>query len=226
MYKILIAEDDAALRKGLEVNLVCGGYQVVSTGRGDAVLPLALKESPDLLLLDVLLPGLRGIEVCRQIREKGLDFPIIFLTACGEEIDRVVGLEVGGDDYVTKPFSERELLARIQARLRRNGGTRGKLTRYHLGDLEIDFTAMMATRDGKSLELTVKEFDILRFLVQHAGKVVTREELLANVWGYEDYPLTRTVDTHILKLRQKLEKDPGNPKILVSVYGAGYRFQA
>jgi two-component system alkaline phosphatase synthesis response regulator PhoP len=225
MHKILIVEDEEDLVKGLEINLTREGYRVLKASRGDAVLALVLKENPDLILLDVMLPGQSGLDVCRELRRKGLETPIIMLTAKGEEIDRVVGLEIGADDYVTKPFSVRELLARIHARLRRPiPRDQAGPARYSFAQVDLDFEKFTATRDGKLLDLTPKEFEIMRFFVRHHGEALTRERMLNEVWGYESYPTTRTVDTHILKLRQKLEPDPAKPRYILSIYGEGYKF--
>ncbi len=225
MYEILIVEDEKALADGLEINLSKEGYKVSKVAEGDGVVNLVIKNSPHLILLDVLLPDMSGLDVCRELRQKGLEVPIIMLTAKSEEIDRVVGLELGADDYVTKPFSMPELLARIRAHLRRQGnGSRNGLIRYHFGDVEIDFVKFSATRNEQPVSLTPKEFDILRLLISCHGEVVTRDRLLDEVWGYDSYPTTRTVDNHILKLRQKLEEDPTSPKYILSIYGEGYRF--
>ena len=163
---------------------------------------------------------MNGLDVCRELRRKGFEAPIIMLTAKAEEVDRVVGLEIGADDYVTKPFGIRELLARIRARLRRHVPTAAGL---RLGPVEIDFDKHEATRGGQRIELTGKEFDVLRLLARHRGEIVTRDRLLEEVWGYEAYPTTRTVDNHILRLRQKLEEDPSNPRYILSIYGEGYK---
>ncbi|MDA2924695.1 response regulator transcription factor [Acidobacteria bacterium AH-259-L09] len=225
MYKILIVEDEEDLLKGLEINLKKEGYQVLKANRGELALNLAVKESPHLIILDVMLPGISGFDVCRELRAKGIDVPIIMLTAKSEEIDRVVGLEIGADDYVTKPFSLRELLARIRARLRHQPDhTNQGPARYRFGSIEIDFEKYTATRKGKPLDLTPKEYDILRLLIRCRGEVVTRDRMLDKVWGYEVYPTTRTVDNHILKLRQKVEEDPSKPKYILSLYGEGYKF--
>jgi len=223
MHKILIVEDEEDLLKGLEINLSKEGYKVLKASRGDTAVGLAMKEIPDLIILDVMLPGLSGLDVCRELRRRGLETPIIMLTAKSAEVDRVVGLEIGADDYVTKPFSVRELVARIGARLRRReSGRPAGPVRYSFADVHLDFEKFSATRKGKALELTPKEFEILRFFIRHHGAVITRERLLNEVWG--TYPTTRTVDTHILKLRQKLELDPANPKYILSIYGEGYKF--
>lgn len=225
MSKILIVEDQEDLLKGLEINLSKEGYQVLKATRGDAGLNLAIKENPDLIILDVMLPGMNGLDVCRELRQKGSEVPIIMLTAKSEEIDRVLGLEIGADDYVTKPFSLRELLARIRVCLRRQpphpASTLGK---YRFGQIEIDFEKLRATRQGEPLELTPREYDMLQLLIRCRGEVVTRDRMLNEVWGYEVYPTTRTVDTHILKLRQKVEDDPANPQYILTIYGEGYKF--
>jgi DNA-binding response OmpR family regulator len=172
------------------------------------------------VLLDIMLPGMNGLDVCRELRRKGFEAPIIMLTAKAEEVDRVVGLEIGADDYVTKPFGIRELLARIRARLRKHSPASPCL---RLGTAEIDFDKHEAARAGQRVELTGKEFDVLRLLARHRGEIVTRDRLLEEVWGYETYPTTRTVDNHILRLRQKLEEDPSNPRYILSIYGEGYK---
>jgi DNA-binding response OmpR family regulator len=223
--KILIVEDEEDVAKGLEINLKKEGYRVVKAGRGDTAVNLAIKENPHLILLDVMLPGMSGLDVCRELRKKGIEAPIIMLTARGEEIDRVLGLEIGADDYVSKPFSLRELMARIRARLRRpSPGSSEGVSKYRFGDVEIDFQKCQATRKGKPLELTHKELDMLRLFIRCRGQVVSRDRMLDEVWGYDSASTTRTVDTHILNLRQKLEPDPGAPRYILSVYGEGYKF--
>jgi len=218
--RILVIEDEPDLLRGLALNRKAEGYAVLTASSGDAGIEQALRERPELILLDVMLPGMNGLDVCRELRRKGFDAPIIMLTAKAEEVDRVVGLEIGADDYVTKPFGIRELLARIRARLRRHVPSAAGL---RLGPVEIDFDKHEATRGGQRIELTGKEFDVLRLLAQHRGDIVTRDRLLEEVWGYETYPTTRTVDNHILRLRQKLEEDPSNPRYILSIYGEGYK---
>jgi len=221
--RILIIEDEPDLLRGLELNIKAEGYRVFTATSGDAGLEAAVHERPDLVLLDLMLPGMSGLDVCRELRRKHFEAPIIMLTARIEEVDRVVGLEVGADDYVTKPFGIRELLARIRVRLRRRTtGAANDILRF--ADVELDFDKHQATRGGRRVDLTGKEFEILRLLAQHRGNIVTRERLLDEVWGYEHYPTTRTVDNHILRLRQKLETEPSNPRHILSVYGEGYRF--
>jgi DNA-binding response OmpR family regulator len=225
MHRILIVEDEPDLRKGLEVNLTREGFKVFQAGNGETGISMVIKHNPDLILLDLMMPGMNGIDVCRAIRRRGIETPIIMLTARSDEIDRVVGLEVGADDYVTKPFSVRELVARIRARLRRqNRSDTDSLAHYSFGKVELDFERLQAKYDGRSVELTPREFDILRLLIQCRGEVVTRDRLLDEVWGFESFPTTRTVDNFIMKLRKKLEEDPADPKHILSIYGEGYKF--
>jgi two-component system alkaline phosphatase synthesis response regulator PhoP len=221
--RILIVEDEPDLLRGLELNIKAEGYAVLTARRGDEGLEDALRERPDLVLLDVMLPGLNGFDVCRELRRKAFDAPIIILTAKAEEVDRVVGLEIGADDYVTKPFGIRELLARIRVRLRRRTNSSSDSV-LRFSDVEIDFDKHEATRAGTRVDLTGKEFEVLRLLAQNRGRIVTRDRLLEEVWGYEHYPTTRTVDNHILRLRQKLEANPSDPRHILSVYGEGYKF--
>ncbi len=222
--RILIIEDEPDLLRGLELNLEAEGYSVLTATSGDAGVKDALHEQPDLVLLDVMLPGMSGLDVCRELRRRNFDGPIIMLTARAEEVDRVVGLEIGADDYVTKPFGIRELLARIRVRLRRRGAAADTDATLHFGDVEVDFNKQEARRGGQRIDLTGKEFEVLRFLARHRGDIVTRDRLLEQVWGYETYPTTRTVDNHILRLRQKLEENPSDPRFILSVYGEGYKF--
>lgn len=223
--KILIIEDEADVLRGLEINLTREGYRVLGAPTGDAGLQLAIRENPSLIILDLMLPGMSGLDVCRELRRKGIETPIIMLTAKSEEIDRVVGLEIGADDYVSKPFSLRELLARIHVQLRkRPKRSPERIARYRFNEVEVDFEKYTATRKGEPVELTAKEHEVLQFLIQYRGEVVTRDRMLNEVWGYEAYPTTRTVDNHILKLRQKLEDDPANPRYILSIYGEGYKF--
>jgi two-component system alkaline phosphatase synthesis response regulator PhoP len=223
--KILIVEDEPDLVKGLKLNLSDEGYEVDWAANGVEGLRKAIKEAPDLIILDIMLPEMDGLEVCRKLRQKNIGIPVIMLTAKGGEIDKVVGLEIGADDYMTKPFSIRELLARVKARLRhteKEGKPVPEL--YSIGDLEIDFARFKVRRKGKEQELTSLETDILRYFVIHRGEVVSRNDLLDKIWGYESYPTTRTIDNHILKLRKKIEEDPSHPRYILSVYGGGYRF--
>jgi len=223
MPRILIVDDEPEMVRGLEDNLRFEGYQTIAAGDGRRGLALALSEAPDLILLDVMMPGMSGWDLCRELRRRGLDTPVIMLTARGEEVDRVLGLELGADDYVTKPFSLRELMARIRAVLRRPG-PRQKFEAFAFGDVRVHLRARQAFKGGREVRLTRKEFDLLRYLVEHPGEVVTRDRLLDEVWGYEQYPTTRTVDTHIPRLRQKFEDDPERPSHILTAHGQGYRF--
>lgn len=223
MQKILIVEDQVDLANGLELNLRKEGYRVLKTTTGEDALKIAVRDSPDLIILDIMLPGISGLDVCRELRNRSIDTPIIMLTAKSDELDRVLGLELGADDYVTKPFGLRELLARVRVCLRRQPA-QAEITRYRFGNVEIDFEKYRVTVRNKPLEFTQKEFELLRFLIRNRDVVLSRDRLLDEVWGYETYPTTRTVDTHILKLRKKLEEDPANPKYIHSVYGGGYKF--
>lgn len=223
--KILIIEDEPDLVKGLKLNLSDEGYEVDGAENGTEGLRKAIEEAPDLIILDIMLPEMDGLEVCRKLRQKNIDIPVIMLTAKGGEIDKVVGLEIGADDYMTKPFSIRELMARIKARLRQSEREVKPIPElYSFGDIEIDFTRFKIRRKGKEQELTSLETDILKYFVIHRGEVVSRDNLLDKIWGYESYPTTRTVDNHILKLRKKIEEDPSHPRYILSVYGGGYRF--
>lgn len=223
--KILIIEDEEDLVKGLKLNLEDEGYEVHWASDGVEGLRKALEERPDLIILDIMLPKMNGLDICRELRQKNISIPIIMLTAKGEEIDKVLGLEIGADDYMTKPFSIRELLARIKAHLRREKRERKTVPEvYRFGDVEIDFTHFKVKRKDKDLDLTSLEIDILKYFIAHKEEVVTRKALLDKVWGYEKYPTTRTIDNHILKLRKKIEAVPAHPEYILSVYGEGYRF--
>ena len=223
MPTILIIDDEPEMVRGLSDNLRFEGYRTLAATNGDEGLRLALQEVPDLILLDVMMPRMSGWDVCRQLRQRGIDVPVIMLTARGEEVDRVLGLELGADDYVTKPFSLRELLARVRAVLRRPG-PRQKFEEVAFGDIRIHLRGRQVFRTGEEIRLTRKEFDLLRYLVEHRGEVLTRERLLDEVWGYERFPTTRTVDAHVLRLRQKLEPDPERPVYILTAHGQGYRF--
>jgi len=223
--RILVIEDEPDLLRGLSLNLKAEGYTVITASRGDVGVKLAQREKPHLVLLDIMLPGMSGLDVCKELRRKGFDEPIIMLTAKSEEVDRVVGLEIGADDYLTTPFGLRELLARIRVRLRRhNGAVESNGGKLRFADAELDFDKHEATRRGRRIELTGKEFEVLKFLAKHRGEIVTRDRLLEEVWGYDSFPTTRTVDNHILRLRQKFEPNPSDPRHILSVYGEGYKF--
>ncbi|MFQ6109734.1 MAG: response regulator transcription factor [Candidatus Aminicenantales bacterium] len=223
--KILIIEDEEDLVKGLKLNLADEGYEVDWAYDGEHGLRKALEEAPDLIILDIMLPKMNGLDICRELRQKNMNIPIIMLTAKGKEVDKVVGLEIGADDYMTKPFSIRELLARVKAHLRREKREGKKAAEvYGFGDVEIDFAHFKIRRKGKEFDLTSLEMDILKYFIAHKGEVVTRMVLLDKIWGYESFPTTRTIDNHIMKLRKKIEDDPSHPKYILSVYGEGYRF--
>ena len=222
--KILIIEDEEDLAKGLKLNLEDEGYKVDWASEGSEGLHKAFKNTPDLIILDIMIPKKNGLEVCQELRQNKINIPIIMLTAKGEEIDKVLGLELGADDYMTKPFSIRELLARIKVQLRSDKTEERIATKsYRIGDVEVDFAHFKVRRNDKDLKLTSLEVEILRFMIDRRGEVVTRDDLLDKIWGYEKFPTTRTVDNHILKLRKKIEKDPSNPRYILSVYGGGYR---
>jgi two-component system alkaline phosphatase synthesis response regulator PhoP len=220
---ILIVDDEPEIVRGLQDNLAYEGYETVTATDGADALRAVASETPDLVLLDIMMPRVSGWDVCRELRRRGIDVPIIMLTARGEEVDRVLGLELGADDYVTKPFSLRELLARVRAVLRRPG-PRQKFDEVVFGDVRLERRARRVVKAGHDLHMTRKEFDLLVYLVEHRGQVVTRERLLDEVWGYERFPTTRTVDTHVLRLRRKLETDPDHPRWIQTVHAQGYRF--
>ena len=226
MKKILIIEDDEALLKTLTTSLEIENFKVISSTDGEKGLQLACQEKIDLIVLDVVLPSLSGTEICRSLRTKGAMTPIIMLTGQKkEEIDRVLGLELGADDYITKPFGIKELIARIKAVLRRTIPETVELEEYFFGDVYINFKKQIATKRKKDLYLTAKEFGLLSLLISHDGEVVSREKILNEVWGYDKFPTTRTVDTFIHNLRQKIEDNPAKPSHLITVPWSGYKFQ-
>jgi DNA-binding response OmpR family regulator len=222
--KILIVEDEPDMVLGLKDNFEFEGYEVVTASDGAAGLERARSEKPDLLILDIMLPKLSGLEVCKTLRAEGFSAPIIMLTARGQEIDKVVGLELGADDYVTKPFSIRELLARVRAILRRTEAGKKRLSRYRFADIELDFETYRASRGTERLEMSPREFELLRYLIERKGDTVTRDQLLEDVWGYDSYPSTRTVDTHIAKLRAKIGDSGSEPRFIMTIHGVGYKF--
>ena len=224
---VLVIEDDEAMAVALHDGFASEGDHVLRARDGASGLDLATNHAIDILILDVMLPKLSGLDVCRRLRRDGKNVPIIMLTARGQEIDRVVGLRAGADDYVTKPFSFLELLARVEAVLRRaSNGRNGEdsLCRYVLGSVTLDFKRLEAHRDGRGVDLTPREFGLLRFFICHEGEVLSRDKLLDAVWGYPGSPLTRTVDTHIAKLRKKIEDNPNDPRHIVTVHRVGYKF--
>ena len=227
MPHILIVEDDPEMVRGLKDNLEFEHNEVDVARDGESGLKKISEGAYDLIILDIMLPKLSGLDVCKRVREQGITTPIIMLTARSEEIDKVLGLELGADDYVTKPFGVRELLARVKALLRRTESlTTAPSERMTLGALDMDFAAYTAIRKGEPLALTPKEFEIMKHLWHHRNKTVTRDELLTQVWGYDESISTRTVDNFILKLRQKIEEDPANPKYIITIHGIGYKLIA
>ena len=229
MKKILIVEDDASIALGLEGALEDEGYETRVARTGPDGLQLALEYHPDLLILDLMLPGMSGLEICKRLRDKGKITPVIVLTAKTEENDKILGLELGADDYVTKPFSVRELLARVRAHLRREEITpaesNGASGKYRFGEVVIDFKRHEVFKDGQLRELTNREFKLLEYFIRHPGELLSRDRLLHEIWGYEVFPSTRTVDNHILRLRKHIEPDPENPRFIKTVRGAGYLFE-
>jgi len=209
---------------GLRDNFEFEGYEVITARDGAEGLQRALDESPDLVVLDVMMPRMSGLEVCKQLRAKRASIPIIMLTARGQEVDKVVGLELGADDYVTKPFSIRELLARVKSVLRRTAVLPKDLDQHSFSDVEVDLRRCRVLRSGKVLDVSSKEFELLKYFICHAGETLSRDRLLEEVWGYDNSPTTRTVDTHLVHLRQKLEPDPEQPQYFLTVHGTGYRF--
>lgn len=222
--RILIVEDEPAMVAGLRDNFEYEGYDVISAGDGVQGLERALGEHPDLVVLDVMMPRMSGLDVCKQLKATRPSLPIIMLTARGQEIDKVVGLELGADDYVTKPFSIRELMARVKAVLRRVSPPTNAPEVYRFSDVEVNTRSNDVRRAGKRVELSSKEFALLAYFVSHPAETLSRDRLLDAVWGYENYPNTRTVDTHVLHLRQKLEPDPEEPRLILTVHGSGYKF--
>src|SRR5262245_58099012 len=223
MSLVLIIEDDSAILRGLRDNLRRERYDVITAEEGDTGYQLAIEKKPDLVILDLMLPGMNGLEICRKLRLEGFNAHIIMLTARGEESDRVLGLDLGADDYVTKPFSIRELMARVRAFLRRAHPSEALPDQVRFDDIVVDFRRYEAVKRGRAIELTRKEFAILRVLCAKTGEVVSREDLLNEVWGFADSPTTRTVDTHIGSLRAKLEENPSEPRRLITIHGVGYK---
>lgn len=222
---IAIIEDDESVRRSLVLNLELEGFKTVCGADGEEGVRLVKEKSPDLIILDVMMPRKDGLEACREIRGAGISTPLILLTARTTEVDRVLGLDLGADDYLGKPFGMRELIARVKALLRRSRIT-NQVDQIQFDQVAIDFKAYKAERNQKPLELSAREYRLLRYLVAKRGSVVTRDELLDEVWGYNSYPSTRTVDNHIARLRQKIEDDVESPKHILTVHGVGYKFVA
>jgi two-component system alkaline phosphatase synthesis response regulator PhoP len=224
MAKILIVEDEESILMALEDNLKMEGYEVESAVNGEEGLSKAKERQFDLIILDIMLPCLDGFEVCKRLRQAGNMTPILMLTAKSQEIDKVLGLELGADDYVTKPFSPRELLARVKALLRRSQQVREGISEAAFGDIEVDFKRYEVNKRGRPVYLTALEFSLLHFLVQNQGQVLSRDTILDAVWGKDVYIQPRTVDKHIAELRKKIEDDSSSPKHIIGVRGVGYKF--
>src|SRR2546421_1276345 len=224
MRKVLIVEDDQAMAVALRDGFTYEGYAVQVARDGATGLRMATEKGHDLVILDVMLPRISGLDVCRQLRSAGNGTPIIMLTARGQEIDKVLGLKTGADDYVTKPFSFLELMARVEAILRRTSRTEESFDEAQFGDIWLNFKTLEARKSERSLDLSPREFKILKYFLERRGEVITRDQLLDGVWGYDGFPLTRTVDMHIAKLRHKIEDNPADPRYIVTVHRAGYKF--
>lgn len=224
MKRLLLIEDEPGLVLTLTDRLTREGYRVENCADGESGLERAAGEAFDLLLLDVMLPRRNGLDVLRELRKRGIDTPVIMLTAKGQVADKVAGLKLGADDYVTKPFEMVELLARIEAKLRRVPATTHPAEGYQFGDVRVDFRRAEVTRAGAPLELSAREFQLLKYFIEHRGATLTREELLNEVWGYNSMPSTRTVDVHVAWLRQKIEPNSRHPQYVLTVHGMGYKF--
>jgi DNA-binding response OmpR family regulator len=224
MTRILIIEDDLALLRGLKDNFMEEGYEVSTAADGETGHRMIRDENPDLVILDLMLPKMSGYEVCRMVRDDGITTPILMLTARGEEADRILGLDLGADDYVSKPFSIREVLARVRALLRRAHPPTALPDELRFEDVVVDFRRCEASKGGRPIELTRREYGVLRFLAARAGEVLRRDELLDEVWGSKDYITMRTVDNHVASLRAKLEEKASRPRHLLTVRGMGYKF--
>ena len=229
MNRLLLVEDEPGLVMTLTDRLVAEGYDVESATDAPSGLEMATSGAFDAILLDVMLPGGNGMDVCRTLRQRGLQTPILMLTAKGQVVDKVVGLKLGADDYLVKPFEMAELLARVEALIRRsgnaaNGAAAAPTEAYRFGDITVDFRKAETTKDGQALDLSAREFKLLKYFVEHRGAALTRDELLNEVWGYNAMPSTRTVDVHVAWLRQKLEDNPRHPQYILTVHGLGYKF--
>jgi two-component system alkaline phosphatase synthesis response regulator PhoP len=225
--RLLLVEDEPGLVLTLSDRLVAEGYEVTTVGDGNAAVEVATRELYDVIVLDVMLPGRDGFDVCRSLRQRGVSSAIVMLTARGQLVDRVVGLKLGADDYLTKPFEMAELLARLEAVLRRAPAPAAAgAERYRFGSVQVDFRRAEVTRDGVAVELSALEFKLLRYFIEHRGATLSRDELLNEVWGYDAMPSTRTVDVHVAWLRQKLEDHPRRPQFILTVHGLGYKFAA
>ncbi len=224
MTRVLIVEDDPSILWGLKDNLLAESYEVLTASDGEAGYQMICEKKPDLVILDLMLPRMSGYEVCRKLRQEGNATPILMLTARGEEADRVLGLDLGADDYVTKPFSVRELLARVRVIVRRLNPPKPLPDELRFDDVVVDFRRYEAGKGEQRIEMTQKEFGVLQYLAARSGEVVRRHELLEEVWHYKNFPTTRAVDNQVLSLRAKLEETPGEPRHLITVHGVGYKF--
>ena len=224
MESILIIEDDPSILKGLEKNLKFEGYQVATAEDGEKGLELAVNSKPDLIILDIMIPKINGFEICRTLQKNEIDIPLLILSAKDQEFDKIMGLDLGADDYMTKPFSVRELLARINAIMRRKRRYDEEVDEVVFGEIRVDFAGREVTKGEEVLDISPTEFDLLKLLIQNKNKVMDRKVILNKVWGYNYYGTARTIDNFITKLRQKLEDDPNNPSHILTVRGVGYKF--
>lgn len=224
MTKILLVEDDPAIRLAITESLVDENYTVDEANNATEAFKKLYEKKYDLILLDLVLPDMDGIELCNKLRNEDIKVPIIMVTSRKDEIDKIIGLEIGADDYITKPFSMRELLARIKALLRRVSFDSGNLSKISFGNVSVDFKKFEALKDGKPIKISATEFRVLHYFIQHEGEVISRDRFLDDVWGYDSFPTTRTVDNFILSLRKKIEDNPAEPRHLITVHKIGYKF--
>jgi len=224
-FTIAVVEDDESVRNGLVMNLELEGFRVVTAQDGEEGVTLIRDQKPDLIILDVMMPRKDGLQACREIRMAGISTPLILLTARSSEVDKVLGLDLGADDYLAKPFGMLELIARVKALLRRIQRV-SNIDQVQFSNVQVDFRGYRAVRNDEPLELSAREYRLLQYLVARQGAVVTRDELLDEVWGYNSYPTTRTVDNHIARLRQKIESNVDEPRHILTVHGVGYKFVA
>lgn len=224
MTKILLVEDDPAIRLAIAESLAAENYTLDEVSSATEAFKKVTNENYDLMLLDLILPDMDGIELCKKLRDEDIRVPVIMVTSRKDEIDKIIGLEIGADDYITKPFSMRELLARMKALLRRVSFDSGKLSKYSFGNISVDFKKFEALKYGKPIKLSATEYRVLHYFIQHEGEVISRDKFLDDVWGYDSFPTTRTVDNFILSLRKKIEDNPSEPKHLITVHKIGYKF--